>query len=212
MLDTYVRNRGATKTIIHNNRHNDVSEINWDADYDGDFANISLELNQNGKTNHYDVKLDNEDLANILNIPSVNVPIHKRLSDDFEYNHPIERERRPRRERSRRRERRRRPMLVEFENIQQPVLPYQTQPHPPSFKNPKFYTHISSPLQNEEILVPLSFDKKTLNRYTTTPKKHHKKLRTHRTHRFYKRPLSSKRTKSSSSKSKTHRTHRTHRK
>ena len=80
MLDTYVRNRGTTKTIIHNNRHNDVSEINWDADYDGDFANISLDLNQNGKTNHYDVKLDNEDLANILNIPSVNLPIHNRLS------------------------------------------------------------------------------------------------------------------------------------
>ena len=182
MLDTYVRNRGTTKTIIHNNRHNDVSEINWDADYDGDFANISLDLNQNGKTNHYDVKLDNEDLANILNVPSVNLPIHNRLSDDFKYiNQPIEQARRPRHRR------RRRPSLVAFENISQE----------PFLKEPNFYTHISSPLQNEEILVPLSFDKKTLNRYTTTPKKHHKKLRTHRTHRFYKRPLSSKRTKSS---------------
>ena len=183
MLDTYVRNRGATKTIIHNNMYNDVSEINWDADYDGDFANISLDLNQNGKTKHY----------------GVNLPIHRRLSDDFKYiNYPRERER----------ERRRRPMLVEFENIQQPLLPYQIQSRPHSIKTPKFYTHISSPLQNEEILVPLSLDNKTLNRYTMTPNKHHKKIRTHRTHRFYKRPLSSNRTKSSSSKSKTYKTHR----
>ena len=199
MLDTYVRNRGATKTIIHNNMYNDVSEINWDADYDGDFANISLDLNQNGKTKHYDVKLDNEDLANILNVPSVNLPIHNRLSDDFKYsNHPRERSRR----------RRPRPMFVEFDNIPQPLLPYKIQSRPHSIKNPKFYTHISSPLQNEEILVPLSFDNKRLNRYTMTPNKHHKKIRTHRTHRFYKRPLSSNRTKSSSSKSKTYKTHR----
>jgi len=201
MLDTYVRNRGATKTIIHNNMYNDVSEINWDADYDGDFANISLDLNQNGKTKHYDVKLDNEDLANILNVPSVNLPIHRRLSDDFKYiNYP--------RERERERRSRPRPMLVEFENIQQPLLPYQIQSRPHSIKNPQFYTHISSPLQNEEILVPLSLDNKTLNRYTMTPNKHHKKIRTHRTHRFYKRPLSSNRTKSSSRKSKTYKTHR----
>lgn len=201
MLDTYVRNRGATKTIIHNNMHNDVSEINWDADYDGDFANISLDLNQNGKTNHYDVKLDNEDLANILNIPSINSPIHNRLSDDFKYiNYP--------RERERERRRTRRPMLIEFEDIQQPLLPYQIQPRSRSIKNPRFYTHVSSPLQNEEIMVPLSFNRNPLDIYTMTPKKHHKKLRTHRTHRFYKLPLSSKRSKSSSRKSKTYKTHR----
>jgi hypothetical protein len=156
---------------------NDVSEINWDADYDGNFANISLDLNQNGKTNHYDVKLDNEDLADILNVPSVNLPVHKRLSDDFKYiNQPREQDHR------RSRSLRRNLQLGEFE------------------KNPSFYTHVSSPLQNEEILVPVSFNKKTLNRYTMTPKKHHKKLRTHITHRFYKRPVSSKRTKNRSRK------------
>jgi hypothetical protein len=204
MLDTYVRNRGATKTIIHNNHHNNVSEINWDADYDGNFANISLDLNQNGKTNHYDVKLDNGDLAEILNVPSVNLPIHKRLSDDFIYiDQPKELHLDLERKRSRKH--RQRPSLVAFENISQPLLPDQIQSSQRSIKNPGFYTHISSPLQNEEILVPLSFDKKTLNRYTMTPNKHHKKLRTHRTHRFYKQPLSSKRTKSNRNLSRTYR-------
>jgi hypothetical protein len=191
MLDTYVRNRGATKTIVHNNNRNNVSEINWDADYDGNFANISLDLNQNGQTNHYDVKLDNADLADILNVPSVNLPIHQRLSDDFNYrDYPRKRERERKRERK--------PMLVKFDDIQQPFT-----------KEPSFYTHISSPLQNEEILVPLSINKKIHDRYTMTPKKHHKKLRTHRTHRFYKRPLSSKRTKSTRGHPRTYRTYRT---
>lgn len=178
MLDTYIKNRGATKTIIHNNNHNDVSEVKWDADYDGDYANISLDLNQNGRTNHYDVKLDNDDLANILNIPSVNMPIHKRLNDDFNYDlYQIEQQ----------------PMLVEMDDYKSPSIKSRD----------SFHTHISSPLQNEELLIPLSINNKTLDRYTMTPKKHHRKLRTHRTHRFYKRPMSSRRNKSNTRKSST---------
>jgi hypothetical protein len=181
MLDTYLKNRGATKTIIHNNNHNDVSEIKWDADYDGDYANISLDLNQNGKTNHYDVKLDNEDLANMLNIPSVDMPIHKRLNDDFNYDSYHQREQQP--------------MLIEIGDYRS--LPMKS--------HDNFHTHISSPLQNEELLVPLSIDKKTLDRYTFTPKKQHKKLRTHKTHRFYKHHISSRRTKNNRGKTRSYR-------
>jgi hypothetical protein len=83
MLNTFIKNRGTTKTIIHNNNDNNVNEIKWDADYDGDVANISLDLTNNGNVNHYNVKLDNDDLANILNINSVKLPIHKRLEKDF---------------------------------------------------------------------------------------------------------------------------------
>ena len=83
MLNTFIKNRGTTKTIIHNNNDNNVNEIKWYADYDGDVANISLDLTNNGNVNHYNVKLDNDDLANILNINSVKMPIHKRLEKDF---------------------------------------------------------------------------------------------------------------------------------
>jgi hypothetical protein len=83
MLNTFIKNRGTTKTIIHNNNDNNVNVIEWDADYDGDVANISLDLTNNGNVNHYNVKLDNDDLANILNINSVKMPIHKRLEKDF---------------------------------------------------------------------------------------------------------------------------------
>jgi hypothetical protein len=50
MLDTYIKNRGSTKTIIHYNNRNKVSLIKWDADYDGNEANISLDLNNNKKS------------------------------------------------------------------------------------------------------------------------------------------------------------------
>ena len=83
MLNTYIKNRGSTKTIMHDNNKNNINEIEWDADYDGNEANISLDLVNNGKTHHYNVKLDNDDLANILNINSVQKPIHNRLKNDF---------------------------------------------------------------------------------------------------------------------------------
>ena len=83
MLDTYIKNRGTTKTIVHNNNRNTINETNWDADYDGNVANVSLDLSKNGRNKHLDFKLTNDDLANMLSIPSVNQPIHKRLKIDF---------------------------------------------------------------------------------------------------------------------------------
>ena len=68
MLNTYIKNRGMTQTIIHNNNQNHFNEIDWDADYDGNNANISVTATTDGNKQHFDVKLDNEDLANLLSI------------------------------------------------------------------------------------------------------------------------------------------------
>ena len=46
MLNTYIKNRGMTKTISHNDNKNSVNEATWDADYDGSTANISLDLSK----------------------------------------------------------------------------------------------------------------------------------------------------------------------
>jgi hypothetical protein len=83
MLDTYIKNRGMTKTIVHNNNRNTINETNWDADYDGNVANVSLDLTKNGRNKHLDFKFTNDDLANLLTIPSVKQPIHKRIKMDF---------------------------------------------------------------------------------------------------------------------------------
>jgi hypothetical protein len=184
MLDTYIKNRGSTKMLIYNNNHN---EINFDADYDGNVANISLDLQNNGRQKHYDVTLDNEDLANILNVPSINMPLDKRLKRDFKHQTFLHD-----------------PNMykIEFEKLKSPPLMSIT----PQKKSKKTIEelletiqqtplHISSPQPNEKLIIPVTLDKNSLNKYTLTPKRHHRKIRSHKIHKVYKKP------KSSSSKS-----------
>ena len=68
MLNTYIKNRGITQMLVRNNNTNKFNEINWDADYDGEIANISLDTTLNGHNKHYNIQLDNEDLANLLRL------------------------------------------------------------------------------------------------------------------------------------------------
>jgi hypothetical protein len=48
-------------------------------------------------------------------------------------------------------------------------------------------THLSSPKQNEEFIIPMTIDDKTVNNFTFTPRKYHRRRKTHKTHRVYKR-------------------------
>ena len=168
MLDTYIKNKGITKTIIHNNNNTQVNKMNWDADYDGRQANISLDVNSNGKIGHYEIELDNEDLANILNIPSVDTPLEKRLTRDFKKTNKFNEN----------------PLLIEFDSP--PLVPLEPSYHKQD--NP-FYTHISSPLKNEEFIIPLTVKKKSSqsNYFTKTPYRKHSK----KSHKFYRRIKSS---------------------
>ena len=149
MLNTFIKNRGTTKTIIHNNNKNNVNLIEWDADYDGNVANISLDLTNNGNVNHLNLKLDNDDLANILNVNSVKMPIHKRLEKDFKkarfhkdpsmYN-------------------------VYLDDFRSPALqPIQREMESDSFADEilqslKPNSRVLSPLSNEELIIPLTID------------------------------------------------------
>ena len=183
MLNTYIINRGLTQTIVHKNNQNQFNEINWDAIYDGNNANISVNSNKNGRQNNFNISLDNQDLANILNIPSVNTPIHKRLQMDFEN-----------------------PVFKHDPNIYQIQLPppnmnqqmfEESNPIQPSFEpsleNLLQTNHLSSPLSNEELIIPLTIDAPLQD------KKHYKHKKTHKTHKTYK---VYKKVKSSSKKSK----------
>lgn len=139
MFDTYIQNKGITKTILHTNNTNEVHEMQWDADYDGEKANISIDMNENdGKyTKHIDMQLDNEDLKEIFNIPSVNVPLHKRLTQDFKYSRPKSKTMKSPHSKKR---------IVEIEKEKEP-FGFSTKKETP------FLTHISSPIQNEEFVV-----------------------------------------------------------
>jgi hypothetical protein len=180
MLNTYIKNQGITKTIIHDNNHNHINQVKWDADYNGDIANLSVDTNTDGKRKHFDFSLDNQDLANILNIQSVNMPIDKRLKMDFQepyYN-------------------------TESLYIELPTPKIESRK--PEYHEKDIVRRISSPLNGEELIIPLTINE--INRNSSTLK-HHKKHKKHRrpkshiTHRVYKKNKSTSSKHRSKSKS-----------
>jgi hypothetical protein len=80
---TYIKSQGMSQTIIQKPGVNNVNQINWDADYNGQMANLNLDVNTNGKKDNFTLQLSKGDLENLLNIPSVEKPLENRLEDDF---------------------------------------------------------------------------------------------------------------------------------
>ncbi len=80
---TYIKSQGMSQTIIQKPGVNNVNQINWDADYNGQMANLNLDVNTNGKKDNFTLQLSKGDLENLLNIPSVEKPLEERLEDDF---------------------------------------------------------------------------------------------------------------------------------
>ena len=199
MLNTYIKNRGSTKTIIHNNNHNAVNQLEWDADYDGNVANISVDLINNGNVGHYDVKLNNDDLAKILNVNSVKSPIHKRLKNDFKkgqfkhdpsvYNIYLDDFKSPALRPIAPMYMNEEPESVSLNNLitkYNPTISLDPETFEPEtlkdqllkFDTPN-YSHFSSPLTDEELIIPLTIDKDS------------KSLGKHKTHRVYKHHINS---------------------
>jgi len=83
-MTTYIKNTGITQTFFQDNhQRKKANEVKWDAKYDGNLANIKVDVKNNGKKNKYRMQFNNEDLANILSVPVVNQPLEKRLYNDF---------------------------------------------------------------------------------------------------------------------------------
>jgi len=80
---TYIKTTGSAKAYIQRGMHRNANEVSWDVDYNGDNADIDLDIDYNGERTNYKAVLSNEDLANLLNIPSVNEPLENRLQNDF---------------------------------------------------------------------------------------------------------------------------------
>jgi len=88
MNKAYIKNKGTTTLISSipgtdcpgNDNYN---KIDWDIDYDGNLANIEVDVNSNGNSKHFNYELTNDDLADILNVPSFQMPLEERLMADF---------------------------------------------------------------------------------------------------------------------------------
>jgi hypothetical protein len=80
----YIKNMGSTQTFIkipyEKERYND---IHWDANYDGEQANIRLNIDDNGNNAEIKARLDNNDLAQLLNVPLIRGDLDARLTNDF---------------------------------------------------------------------------------------------------------------------------------
>jgi len=92
MNNIHIKNRGSTQTYLQNGKkcecnpkqNNKYNQIDWDIDYDGQRANIDMNITNNQDTKHLDFQLTNDDLADILNIPSFSMPLEERLTKDFQ--------------------------------------------------------------------------------------------------------------------------------
>jgi hypothetical protein len=88
MNKAYIKNKGTT-TLISSLPGSDCpgndnyNKIDWDIDYDGNVANIEMDVNSNGKSKHFNYELTNDDLVDILNVPSFQMPLEERLMADF---------------------------------------------------------------------------------------------------------------------------------
>ena len=142
MDNTLVLNSGSTQSVLIKNGTAKTNGVKWNANYNGDIANVDLKLNDNGREKQFKVEMTNdelENLADMLAIPRpVDKPIHNRLLDDFDENKMFSNMESP--------------MIIELDNIK----PYtQHKPHKPHkpHKTSNFLTHISSPTSFEDLKI-----------------------------------------------------------
>lgn len=82
-MKTYLQNYGLSKHVIQRNNQTTKQEMEWIGDCDGKNANIHLHLNDNGATKEIQMKLGNNDLLDLLNIPVNKRHLDQRLIQDF---------------------------------------------------------------------------------------------------------------------------------
>ena len=79
----YMKTKGVGKIYTQTGNERHSMEASWDVDYDGEEMDMNVDIVQDGKKEHIHQKLDNEDLAQLLNLPTKKRSLHDRLSQDF---------------------------------------------------------------------------------------------------------------------------------
>ena len=80
----YIASKGISHIMIQNNNNQPkVNDVNWNMEYNGDKAKYNIFINDDGKQKQLTGTLDNNDLAEMLNIPSEPDTLEKRFVFDF---------------------------------------------------------------------------------------------------------------------------------
>lgn len=82
-MPSYIKNYGMVKTFMKNNKETSLKEIDWNGEYDGKEAHIQVHINDNGKEENAKIKLNKDDMMDLLNTKTVNIPLDQRLTQDF---------------------------------------------------------------------------------------------------------------------------------
>ena len=81
--DLYFESKGEALSVVNINGKESKQDAKWDVNYDGDLANIKLDTTTNGKKDHKKFKLTNDDINEMLSVPSHHLPLDSRLETDF---------------------------------------------------------------------------------------------------------------------------------
>jgi hypothetical protein len=79
----FIENYGFTKTVVQNNQDKTENEVEWISDYDGNIANLNLNINDNGDKEFVSMQLTNNDLKHLFGVQPISMSLDKRLSRDF---------------------------------------------------------------------------------------------------------------------------------
>jgi hypothetical protein len=82
-MQPLIQNYGSTKTFVQTNGEKHMNNIDWKLKYDGNNVRGKVNVKNDKDSKHYKINMDNNDLAQLLNMPKYKKPIHKRLEDDL---------------------------------------------------------------------------------------------------------------------------------
>ena len=94
METTNIDSYGLSQTFINDDL---VHGLKWDANYDGKKLNLGIAENTHGEKDAYFIELDNQDIMNLLSIPSSNRSLDQRLSALAGHSHHHKKSRKHRR-------------------------------------------------------------------------------------------------------------------
>jgi hypothetical protein len=63
--------------------NNNYNEIKWDLDYNGEKGKIDMDIQNNNEIREHHIEFTNNDLEELLNVPTFNMPLETRLKYDF---------------------------------------------------------------------------------------------------------------------------------
>ena len=69
----------------NHNKINEINEINWNLDYNGEHGQMDVDVQNNDHLQHHHIEFDDDDLEELLNIPTFNMPLETRLKYDFPF-------------------------------------------------------------------------------------------------------------------------------